>query len=183
MARVHGNIMLRALSGMIGRQLVLRRLRNGTVVLSEASTRAPRAATPAQVAHQARFREAIRYAKGARGRPEYEAAAEARGVSAFNVATSDFFHAPEILGVDVSGYPGEPTIAVTAVDDVKVASVSVRIVDDEGAVVEQGQAAPSAGDPRVWIYTATVNAPPGAWKVVVEAADLAGRVTSMATST
>ncbi len=89
------------------------------------------------------------YAKGAQGVAEYHDAAQARGVSAFNVATADFLHPPEVQKVDVSGYHGaiDETIHITAVDDVKVKTVGVMIVNDDGTLVEKGTAVAAMGMP------------------------------------
>ena len=133
MAKVRGNLILQGVSGMIGKQLIIRKQKDGTYVLTAAPVvRAGREPTPAQKQQQERFRQAVLYAKAAKGKPEYEPVAEARGVSTFNVATADFFHPPEILDIDVSGYTGAAgeTITIKAVDDVKVTKVGVLIADD-----------------------------------------------------
>lgn len=180
MAKIQSNLVLHGLSGMLGKQLVIRKQKDGSFVVAAAPARAEgREATPHQKEQQERFRKAVLYAKAAQGKPEYQAVAEARNVSAFNVATADFLHAPEIQHIDVSAYHGAvgQPIRITAVDDVKVATVGVLIADDDNTLVEKGQAVVSAMDPHVWIYTATANAPSPSVKIVVDVADLAGQVT------
>ena len=118
------------------------------------------------------------YAKGAQGVAEYHDAAQARGVSAFNVATADFLHPPEVQKVDVSGYHGaiDETIHITAVDDVKVKTVGVMIVNDDGTLVEKGTAVAGNGNANEWLYTTKCAAGSSSVKIVVDVADLAGQV-------
>lgn len=178
MAKSRGNLLLHGLSGMLGGQLVVRTFKTGQIVVSARPARDPaRRPTAGQQAHRDRFREATRYAKAAQHRPVYQALAAARGVTAYNVALGDFLHPPEIRDVDVSAYTGAAAqlIAITTIDDVQVASVTVRITDAAGARVEEGAAAPSAGDPQRWVYlTTAASAAP--LTVLVEVADLAGQL-------
>ncbi len=185
MAKVRNNLILHGVSGMIGKQLVIRK-RGGTYVLYAAPARAKgQEPTPKQKQHQAHFRQAVLYAKAAKGTPEYEPVAKARGVSTFNVATADFLHPPEILDIDISGYTGAAgeAIIITAVDDVKVTKVGVLIADDNNTLVEKGQAVISPQDPHVWIYTTSAGAPAPSVKVLIDVADLAGQVTEQAKHT
>jgi hypothetical protein len=186
MAKVLDNVILHGISGKIGDMVLVRRMHNGDYVVGKApKVRKGREATLAQKDHQERFRQAVLYAKGAKDNPEYKALGKSRGMSSFNVATADFFHAPEILSVDVSAYSGahNQAIAITTVDDVKVASVGVVLAQDDDTVIEKGQATPSLKDPRVWTYTTTVNAPSPSVKVLIDVADLTGQVASAAAHT
>ena len=180
MAKVGSNLVVHGLSGMLGKQLVVRRQKDGSFVVAAAPHRSADAApSNAQKEQQAKFKQAILYARGAKGLPEYEQAAKSRGVSTHNVAVADFLRPPEIEAIDVSEYHGAPgeTIAITAVDDVKVSTVSVLITTDDGKLVEKGTAVLSPVDGSRWTYTATASAPGSAIKVVVDVADLAGHVT------
>ncbi len=127
---------------MIGKQLVVRRMKNGQYVLSAAPNHKPRELTGAQKEHCEKFRQAVLFAKTAQNTPEYKDAAATRGLSAYNVAVADFMHRPQIQKVDTSAYQGHAneTITITAVDDVKVKTVGVRIVNDDGTHVEKGTA-------------------------------------------
>lgn len=179
-AKIRNNVLLHGVSGMIGKQLVIRRGKDGRGVLAVPPTVAEdREMSPKQKEHQERFRQAILYAKGAQAKPEYRKVADARGVSAFNVATADFFHPPEIREIDLDGYHGAvgDTIAIVAVDDIKVAEVGILLTDDSDNIIEKGKAVVSAADPHRWVYTATHAAPSASVKVVVDVADLAGQVT------
>jgi tartrate dehydratase beta subunit/fumarate hydratase class I family protein len=179
-AKVQNNLVIHGLSGMLGQQLVIRHHKNGRTSVAAAPTRSEgREPTEQQKQHQEHFRQAVLYAKAAKNKPEYEALAKSRGVSAFNVATADFFHPPEIRAIDVSAYTGgaSQTIQINAVDDVKVATVGVLIATDDNTLVERGQATLSPQDPHRWTYTTTAAAPSASVKIVVDVADLAGQVT------
>ncbi len=71
MAKVRGNLILQGVSGMIGKQLIIRKQKDGTYVLTAAPVvRAGREPTPAQKQQQERFRQAVLYATVAKGTPE-----------------------------------------------------------------------------------------------------------------
>ena len=78
----------------------------------------------------------------------------------------------------MSAYTGAAgqSITITAVDDVKVKSVSVSIANDDGTVVEKGSAVVSAQNPDQWLYTTSAAASSASVKVVVDAADLPGKL-------
>lgn len=178
MAKVTNNIVIHGLSGMLGKQVVVRRQKNGQYVVCAAPHHGPRAASAAERAHQQRFRQAVLYAKGAKDAPEYQEAAKVRGLSGFNVAVADFLHPPEIQDIDLSAYSGAAggSIGIVAVDDASVKSVGVSIVTDDGSVVEQGAAVRSSDNPNLWHYTATATAPAASLKIVANVSDLAGQI-------
>lgn len=180
MAKVRNNLVLHGVSGMIGKQLVVRKRKGGEYVLSAAPSVAyGQEPTQKQKQQQEHFRQAVLYAKAAKNKPEYEPIAKSRGVSTFNVATADFFHPPEILDIDLSKYTGAPAevITIKAVDDVKVTTVGVLIADDNNVLIEKGNAVVSPQDPHVWTYKTTVGVPVFSVKVLIDVADLAGQVT------
>lgn len=186
MAKVQNNLLLHGLSGMLGKQLVIRKQKDGSYVVAAAPARVEgRVRTQRQRDQQERFRKGVLYGKATQNNPEYQAAAKARGIPAFNVAIADFLHAPEILGIDVSGYTGAvgEKITITAVDDVRVATVGVLIMDDDNVLIEKGQATVSPQDSHLWTYTTTTAAPSPSVKIVVDVADLAGQVTEETTHT
>jgi hypothetical protein len=177
MAKVKSNLLVHGLSGMLGKQIVVRKQNDGYVVAAAPHRTAEQ--TAAQKQHVDLFRQASAYAKGANQVPEYVAAAKLRGISPRNVAIADFMRPPEIQSIDLSGYHGAPgqTIAIIATDDVKVKSVSVLIATDDGTTIEKGAAATVANDPTRWTYTTTAVAPSSPIKALVYATDLAGHVT------
>lgn len=185
MAKIKNNIVIHGLSGMLGKQVVVRRQRNGGYILSAAPHHGERKVSEAERAHRERFRQAILYAKGAKEAPEYAEPAKARGQSSFNVAVADFLHPPEIQNIDLSSYKGGTgeTIAITATDDVLVKTVGVLIAADDGALVEKGSAVRSTTNPNQWLYKTTTTAPSASVKIVVDVADLAGQVAELSEHT
>jgi hypothetical protein len=181
MARVRSNLIIHGVSGMLGEQVVVRRLADGSTILAAyPSLPKHRKFSPAQKAQQERFRLAALYAKATQGKPEYQALAKQRHVTAFAVATTDYLTPPTVLGIDASGYHGAASqpIVVLAVDDVKVASVTVTLSQDGGAIVEKGAAVIDPQDPHRWIYTATVSAPSPSVAILADVTDLAGQTTT-----
>jgi hypothetical protein len=169
---------MHGLSGMLGKQVVIRKGQDGGYIVAAAPHRTNGELSEAQKTHLERFRQAVSYARAARSLPEYEQAAEVRSLSSQNVAVADFLHPPEITHIDVSAYHGDvgQPIVITALDDVKVKSVGVLIAADDGTFVEKGAAVASPADPTRWTYTATVKASAKAVKIVADAADLAAHV-------
>jgi hypothetical protein len=178
MAKVQNNLVIHGLSGMLGKQVVVRRQKNGQYVLAAAPSHRSGEYTEAQKEHREHFRQAVLYAKNAQKLPEYQAAAKSRGQSGYNVAVADFLHPPEIQQIDLASYNGAPgqRITITAVDDMQVKTVGVLIANDDGSLVEKGSAAMSDADPHQWHYTTTAAAPSSSVKIVVDVADLAGQV-------
>ncbi len=185
MAKIEGNLIIHGLSGMLGKQVVVRRMKNGQYVLAAKPVHRSREATDAQRLQREKFRRAVLYAKGAKGRAEYREAAELRCVSAFNVAVADFLHPPVIRKIDISGYKGAigETIRITADDDVKVKSVGVMIVNDDGTPVEKGTAIPGTENSSEWLYSTKCAVGLSSVKIVVDVVNLAGRVTEVAEHT
>jgi hypothetical protein len=137
--------------------LVFRQTASGTVVQSP--PRVSGKESEAQRAHRRKFQRAILYANAATADPETEAnyASKAKpGQSARNVATADFFHAPDIDAVDLSGYHGVAgdVIRIEVTDDFSVKEVKVVIRNHDGSLVEEGFAKQGAAGYE-WTYTAT----------------------------
>lgn len=181
MSKVGNNIVTQGLSGMLGNQLVFR-LRGSKTYVAKAPVKKEREATAAQEQHQHHFQEAILYAKGAIAIPEVKEAYKVgagENQSAYNVAVADFMNAPHIDEINVSQYTGQPgsMILIRAVDDFKVAEVSVAIYNSDGSMVEQGMAVAEPGD-YLWKYTATaVNSDLTGDKIVIRVSDIPGNLT------
>ena len=91
MAKVVDSLILQGLSGMLGKQLVVRRRKDGSYVVAAAPPRnTGRVPTAGQAAYRQRFRAAIAHAKAVKNDAEVIAAAKARGQSPFNWAVSDY---------------------------------------------------------------------------------------------
>ena len=94
--------------------------------------------------HNESMSEAAAYWRG-RGKktPIYaELAAATIMRTAYNFAISDWFHLPEIHRIEQK----EGYIRVEATDNVMVARVQVTILDEEGKVLETGDAVKGEGD-------------------------------------
>src|SRR5215208_6891103 len=166
MAKVIDNILVRGLSGKLGDQIVIRRLRDGRTIVCNKPDFSHRKLSKGQKEHHRRFQAAAAYARQAsRTNPIYAQLAEGTMKNAYNVALGDWFHAPVIQCVERRS----KVIRAQATDDVMVAGVQVMILDKKGNIVEKGEAVRKKGD--WWEYV-----PGGEGKVVVEARDLAGNV-------
>ena len=104
----------------------------------------------------------------ARTNPAYKELATGTSKNAYNLALSDWFHAPVIH--EVSRQAGR--IYVNATDNVQVTKVLITISDDEGQTIEQGQA--TMRSDTLWEY---ITSAPAEAALTVEAFDLAGNCT------
>ena len=110
-------------------------------------------------------------------RADYREASQAKRRSVWNLAIGDAKTPPSIVNIDVSHYngrPGEP-IVIAAVDDTKVAGVSLIIQTAAGTLIEQGPAALDLQNGQ-WVYVAqaTVSESEPAVAIDVTAVDLPG---------
>lgn len=159
MAKIKLNPVLERVRGKIG-DLVFRRYEDETI-LARKPDNTDQPQTAAQAAQRERFQLAARYAKAVFADPVQKAvyveAAKAKGVPPFSLPIADYFNAPEIEGVDLSGYAGQigDVIAIRAHDDFEVVGVEVIIRNTQGEVVERGAAGRQGGD--LWHYAATVQ--------------------------
>ena len=181
MAKVGDNIVTHGFSGKLGNLIVFRN-RGGKTYVAKAPRKREQEWTEAQEQHRLLFQEAVLYAKNAIADPAtkdaYKASAE-EGETAYNVAVADFMKAPHINEIDVSHYTGQPNsyIQVRAVDDFKVAEVSVTILNADGSEVEHGMAVLQPGS-IWWRYTATAtNDSLTGDKIVIRVSDVPGNLT------
>jgi hypothetical protein len=158
MANVNLNALVDGVSGKVGRKLVLRQ-RGGRTLLS---SRPELVAEPTekQVQQRERFRLAARYARGAMVNPEakaeYELAVKGDAfLNSYAAAVADYLKAPEIAGIDSSGYRGQlgETIIVRSAKDFKLVSVLVSLQQPDGTEIEKGNAV-AEGTRLEWKYTA-----------------------------
>ena len=181
MAKQSNNVVTHGLSGKIGNLLVFRQVDGKTVVANAPKKR--KVISEPQKEQQRKFQRAILYAKSALSVPEtgaaYSQAATAKKVkSGYNVAVADFFHAPDIHQIDISGYSGQPggIIRIQVSDDFLVKSVKVTITNADGSLVEEGSAISDAVG-YLWTYTATsTNDNLDGDKIEITASDLPGNV-------
>jgi hypothetical protein len=172
MARVRSNPIVEGLSGGLG-NLMFRRLHDGRTIVCVKPDFSRRKLSEGQQAHHRRFREGAAHAReAAQTEPLYAELAAGTMKTAYNIALADWFHPPVIHEVEL----GEGRVHIYASDNVRVAGVRVLILDGEGKLLEQGEAAgPSTGS-GWWEYTPG-RLPGAGGKLVVEARDLAGNVT------
>lgn len=107
-----------------------------------------------------RFQKAILYGRSAVSDPMKKAAYKkkaGRYQSAFNVAVADFIEAPNIKGVSLAGYSGQPgdRISIEVTDNFVVTKVQVLIENNDGTLVESGYC--EKLDEHIWIYTCTTH--------------------------
>jgi len=135
-----------------GRVIVSRRPDMSNVVSSES-----------QIAHRERFKMAAAYGKSMMNsedmRDMYMEAARKKDLPIFSVMIADYFHAPEIKDIDLEGYHGIAgnVIDTIVIDDFAVQSVHVKIIDDQGTVIESGNAKTALDRINRWYYNATVT--------------------------
>jgi hypothetical protein len=177
MAKVRHNIVIQGLSGSLGDQLVIKQSRSGRTIVSAKPSFSPnREFSEAQKAQREAFREATAYARSAQGHTAYVRKAEGSDQTPYTLAVADWFHAPQVLDVDLSGWSGQAgqPIRVKAMDDVQVTQVTVVITDENGVFCEQGEAAPAEG--LWWEYTSMAA---GGSQVSASARDLPGHSAEM----
>lgn len=168
--------------GMFGDQVVFKQRAGETIVAAPPVTNPNRPITVDEEAVREKFRQSVRYAKAAVKDPvkkEAYLAIAKRGQTAFNVAFTDFYYGPEILEINPDFYNGVigDIITITAVDNIRVVSVNVRITGAGDSLIEQGNAADGL-DGSTWKYAATVaNSSMAGVKIVATATDLAGNAT------
>jgi hypothetical protein len=142
MAKVTLNQLLKMLQGGIG-DLVFRQMPDGTIIISGAPRHNKRKTTQKQKAHRQRFREAAKTARWlAHKHPIYAELAKGTWKSAYNFALSDWWHSPVIH--DIKRQKGQ--ILVEASDNIMVARVRVTIRDEQGQVLERGEATRGRGN-------------------------------------
>jgi hypothetical protein len=182
MGESKNNLAIEGLSGQVGNLVFRRRKSDGKVFVSVHPAAHEGTPSEAQQKVNEKFQEAVIYGKSVIADPATKALYTEKaspGQSAYNVAVADFFSAPDIKDVDLSGYTGQvgSTIKVKVVDDFKVARVQVKIANTDGSVVEVGDAVLQA-DSLYWIYIATqLNETLVGDKITVTAWDLPNNTT------
>jgi hypothetical protein len=183
MTKVAKNVLTRGLSGKLGNLLVFRN--NGQkTIMAAAPGRRTHALSQAQKLHQQHFKQAVLYAKAVMADPqkkaEYMAAAK-EDISAYNVAVADFMIPPVVQEIDTTHYTGQvgEKIRIRAMDNFKIANVSVGIFKSDETEVESGSAI-AEGNGLDWIFTTSrSNKSPSGGKVVATVTDTPGHAVLM----
>lgn len=180
MGKLDDNVLVHGLRGKVGDLLVFR-IVDGKTIVAKAPTTANRESSPKQLERQEHFQEAVIYGKTVVVTPELKAIYETsvpEGKSVYKIALADFLRAPKISHVDVNEYTGQAgsIIKLRAVDDFMVKSVTVAIYNNDGSLVEQGNAVASPNG-LDWVYKATTsNGSIAGDKIVIRASDLPGNI-------
>lgn len=181
MAKVRLNPILEQIRGQVG-DLVFKRY-GKEVIISRKPDLSGVEPTEAQLAVRERFRQAALYGKMVMADPEtkmlYVEAAKAKGKPVFSLTVADFFNAPSVDEVDLSGYAGAvgDEIVARASDDFDVVGVGVALTDADGNPIESGEATETPPDSGRWVYAATAAVDTGATvRIAVTATDRPGGV-------
>jgi hypothetical protein len=178
MAQSNNNVLTHGLSGKIGDMLVFSQ-RGGKTVVSAVPRKSQQEQSEKQKEQVRRFQRATLYARTAQQQPEYKDAAAQQGKTAYVVAVADFLNAPNIEKIDLSAYTGAVgnPIRITVTDDFALASITVRITNADGSLVEEGAARPTP-IAYEWLYTATqANESLEGDKIEILASDTPGSTT------
>lgn len=182
MASTENNYVTHGLRGQVGGLFVFKTV-NGKTIVAASPRKSNQEPSPKQIKQQELFQEAVIYGKTVMVTPElralYETSVPAGG-AVYQVALADFLNAPKIKGIDVSKYVGDPgnTISIRVTDDFIVKNVAVTIVNEDGSLVEHGEAIKQANGVD-WLFTATEkNDALTGDKIVVRAGDIPGNITT-----
>lgn len=177
MARGKLGVLFAFLRGRIG-DVVIRHHRDGRVSAARRPNPSAVPRTHAQRKRENLFGEAVAWAsemlKEPGVRAHYQEVAKRKRKRIYDLLKSDFMRPPRVEGVDVGGYSGAPgdVIKIKARDNVKVKGVSVRLLLEDGEVLEEGEAVERF---RRWRYTARRPAPEGTTvRIVATAVDFPG---------
>jgi hypothetical protein len=182
MTKIKNNPIMKGASGMLGKTVVYRETKNGTLIMAN-KPRKSGSPTDQQLMTMLRFEEGAQYAKSQISDPitkaEYAAAGASKGRSAYQAAMTDFLSKPRLIECNTDGYTGVVGnfIDIRAIDDFKLVSVQVKIANAAGTVLEQGTAILQAQTAHYYRYTITVaNANRVGTKVTVTLRDKPGNV-------
>jgi hypothetical protein len=166
MAKVKNNLVMSGLSGSLGPDHYVRTTRDGRTIISKKPSFDNRQFSEGQLNVQSRTKQAAAYAKVAsKENPIYAQKAAGTALNAYNVALRDWLKPPVIRRIE--WYDGR--VRVSAHDDLMVTRVTVSILNEDGQLLEQGEAELVLG--ARWEYQAANRG-----QIQVEAWDLAGNV-------
>jgi hypothetical protein len=154
MAKITNNIFLKGLSGSVG-DMVFRQMPDGSTRVS-AKPVSRHKSSQKQKEHQSRFHQAVAYAREAsKEEPIYTELTRGTSMNAYNLALADYLKPPVIHAIERR----DGRVRVTASDNVMVTRVQVSILDGEGNLLEQGDAALAdpVNDPAGWEYACSAE--------------------------
>ena len=136
MAKVNDNIFVRGLSGSLG-DFVIRHMADGSTRVCKKPDFSRRKFSQGQKDHQSRFQQATGYARAAaKMYPIYAELAEGTTKNAYNWALSDWFNPPVIHRIERE----DGLVRVQARDNVMVTKIEIRVLNENGDVLEAGEA-------------------------------------------
>jgi hypothetical protein len=179
MAKIKFNGLVSEVRGGVGGLVV--RKKGSKFTLSDKPDMSGIEPSAAQMDQRTLFARAVAFAKmaieDAALRAFYEPIAQQREITVYALAIGDFLGRPSLKPFDLSGYRGRAgdTIVIQAVDDIGLASLKVKILAQDGTLIEQGNAVEIGTRSGYWTYAATVPVVVGS-SVFIEAegADHAG---------
>jgi hypothetical protein len=186
MAQIKENIILKGLSGRVGKNLVFKHYGNKTVVSAYPDMSKVKLSAK-QKKENERFRKAMAYARSQMSDPESKAAYKAKATGLqkpHNLAIADFYHPPDIGHVDVSISKANRAdrIFIEASDDFLVLKIEVEITGVDGNQNEIGQAMQI--NEGKWLYVVQgVYSSANGLKITVRAWDKPGNCTVKILST
>ena len=148
MAKVNLSKYLKSLRGKVG-DFIFRHMPDGSIVVNIVSNKKRRASKAQKEYWNGTFKDRVSWAKMAyKHYPIYEElAADLPMITAYNLALKDISHPPVIYRVLREG----GRILVNAWDEIQVAGVRVLVHDEQGRLLESGEAAQFQKD--WWEYT------------------------------
>jgi len=168
MATIQNDLVVKGLSGKVGKQLAVHRRRDGQYGIYAAGlVNHQTTHVETEEAQNSRLYEALFYAQPPTAR-------ESSSQTDASVTVADVIHPPEIHRIDISRYTGMAgeLIDITAGDDVNVSSIGVLIVSDDGILVEKGSAVLCDRNPYSWKYVTKTNSGSRSVKIIVDVADV-----------
>ena len=157
------NLITKHYSGRVG-DVVFRNY-DGKSVMAKRPDCSKVVKSAAQQANMAKFAKASKYSKAVKNDPQRsedyrEKKKKTKYKDVFHAAMSDCLIKPKVQKVDLTTYRGQPgnIIRISAWDKFRVETVSVKILNNKGQLIEKGSAvARIYSGNREWDYTAIVE--------------------------
>jgi hypothetical protein len=153
MANLHRNISIYGLENLLGERFLYRKAGAGKPGVPCHSPARDLGGEIKKTPQEA-LRAASTHAAFSCTEQVYASKAGRNGTTAYSVALSDWFGAPRVLEIDVDAWTGRigETIRVKVRDNIKVAGVIVAIHDEEGNLLETGEAVQTEAGSPWWSY-------------------------------
>jgi len=155
---------------------------NGETIVADKPGKRKEPLSDKQTEVQYRFTDARDFYRKVKLVPEllamYEKAAEAAGKSVYMMCRKDWYSVPLVRGLELAQYHGQAggVIKFKVQDDILAARAVVTLSDDEeGTLIEWGEAVREVEGTNFWMYTTTTAVPAGKKVAIqIEAFDYPG---------